>query len=57
MMPRKFQSEQFFQASKHEPIRLVVTQSEQAAVIAWHFELGQQIPSHLYPNGQDTWTI
>jgi quercetin dioxygenase-like cupin family protein len=57
MMPRKFQSEQFFQISEHEPIRSVVTQSEQAVVIAWHLEPRQQIEAHLHPNGQDTWTI
>ncbi len=57
MMPRKFQSEQFFQASDNEPIRSIITQSEQATVIAWHIEPGQQIAAHLHPNGQDTWTI
>jgi quercetin dioxygenase-like cupin family protein len=43
-----------------EPICSVVTQSEDAVVVAWYVRYvkpGQEISPHIHPNGQDTWTI
>jgi quercetin dioxygenase-like cupin family protein len=54
---RIFQSSQFMQPTDGEPIRSVVTESKDAVVVAWHIQPGQEIPAHIHPNGQDTWTI
>lgn len=54
---RIFNSSQFFQPTDGEPIRSVVTESKDAIVVAWHIKPGQEIPPHIHPNGQDTWTI
>jgi quercetin dioxygenase-like cupin family protein len=54
---RIFKSSKFFQPTDGEPIRSVVTQSKHAVVVAWHLKPGQEIPAHIHPNGQDTWTI
>jgi len=40
-----------------DPIRTVVTQSEDVVVVAWLIKPGQMIKSHRHPAGQDTWTI
>jgi quercetin dioxygenase-like cupin family protein len=40
-----------------EPLRTVVTESEQAAVVAWIVLPGQRIASHVHPHGQDTWIV
>ena len=45
------------QPNEGEPIRSVVTQSEQATIVAWHINPGQRIAAHVHPQGQDTWTI
>ena len=55
--PRVFSAAAFFQASEGEPIRVVVTQTPEATVVAWHVEPGQRISAHVHPTGQDTWTI
>jgi quercetin dioxygenase-like cupin family protein len=55
--PRIFNSSQFFQPTDQEPVRSVVTESKDAVVVAWYIKPGQEIPAHLHPNGQDTWTI
>jgi quercetin dioxygenase-like cupin family protein len=34
-----------------------VTESENAVVVAWYIQPGQEIPAHVHPHGQDTWTI
>jgi quercetin dioxygenase-like cupin family protein len=54
---RIFNSYQFFQPTDGEPIRSVVTQSQDAVVVAWYINPGQEIAAHVHPNGQDTWTI
>ncbi len=54
---RIFSSSSFFKAAKKAPIRSVVTESSEAVVVAWHVEPGQSIPTHIHPNGQDTWTV
>jgi quercetin dioxygenase-like cupin family protein len=54
---RIFNSSEFFQPTDEEPIRSVVTESKDAVVVAWYIKPGQEIPAHIHPNGQDTWTI
>ncbi len=54
---RIFKSSQFFQPSEGEPIRSVVTESPNTVVVAWYIQPGQEIPAHIHPHGQDTWTI
>lgn len=54
---RIFTSSQFFQPSDGEPIRSVVTESQDAVVVTWYVKPGQEISPHIHPNGQDTWTI
>lgn len=38
-------------------MRTIVTESEQAAVVAWVVLLEQRIASHVHPHGQDTWIV
>lgn len=54
---RHFKIDQFFQPADGEPIRSVVTESADAAVVAWFVKPGQTITAHVHPTGQDTWTI
>jgi quercetin dioxygenase-like cupin family protein len=54
---RIFKSAQFLQPVDGEPVRSVVTESQDAVVVAWYIKPGQEISAHLHPNGQDTWTI
>lgn len=54
---RIFNSSQFLQPADGEPIRSVITESEDAVVVAWYVKPGQEIAPHLHPDGQDTWTI
>lgn len=56
-MDRLFKSADFFQPTDGEPIRSVMTESENAAVVAWYIKPGQEIDAHIHPHGQDTWTI
>jgi quercetin dioxygenase-like cupin family protein len=56
-MNRIFNSSKFFQPTDGEPVRSVVTESKDAVVVAWYIKPGQEIPAHLHPDGQDTWTI
>jgi quercetin dioxygenase-like cupin family protein len=56
-MTRIFKSSKFFQPTEGEPIRSVVTESQEAVVVAWYIKPGQEISAHIHPNGQDTWTI
>lgn len=37
--------------------RVVVAQSEQAALVVWHLLPGQEIAPHHHPHGQDTWVV
>jgi quercetin dioxygenase-like cupin family protein len=54
---RIFNSAKFLQPTDGEPIRSVVTESEHATIVAWQIAPGQEIPAHVHPHGQDTWTI
>ena len=55
---RIFKSAQFFQPTDEgEPIRSVITESQEAVVVAWFLQPGQSIAPHVHPHGQDTWTI
>lgn len=55
---RIFNSSKFFQPTETgEPIRSVITESPDATVVAWYIQPGQEIPAHIHPHGQDTWTI
>jgi quercetin dioxygenase-like cupin family protein len=55
---RIFSSSEFFQPTDDgEPIRSVITESKESIVVVWYIKPGQEIPAHLHPNGQDTWTI
>lgn len=54
---RIFSASAFFTAAEGEPLRIVVTETPEATVVAWHVEPGQRISAHFHPTGQDTWTI
>jgi quercetin dioxygenase-like cupin family protein len=54
---RIFNSSKFFQPTDGEPIRSVVTASQNATVVVWYIQPGQEINAHIHPHGQDTWTI
>lgn len=54
---RIFAVKQFQQAAEGEPIRSVITQSSDSAVVAWLVQPGQRISPHVHPDGQDTWTV
>jgi quercetin dioxygenase-like cupin family protein len=55
---RTFVIAQFQQPTDDDvPIRSLITQSNESAVVAWHVKPGQRILPHIHPNGQDTWTI
>lgn len=54
---RIFSSSEFFQPADGEPVRSVVTESQNAVVVAWYIQPGQTILPHVHPHGQDTWTI
>ena len=55
--PRLFKSADFLQPAEGEPIRSVVTQSDEAVIVAWQVQAGQRIAAHVHPHGQDTWTV
>jgi quercetin dioxygenase-like cupin family protein len=57
MGDRIFKTADFVQVSEGEPVRSVVTESAQAVIVLWHLLPGQQIASHIHPQGQDSWTI
>jgi quercetin dioxygenase-like cupin family protein len=40
-----------------EPIRSVVHETDEAAIVAWTVKPGQRISPHVHPSGQDTWTV
>ncbi len=57
-MTRIFKSNECFQSNDNaEPIRSVIMESADATIVAWSLNPRQQIPSHIHPKGQDTWTI
>ena len=57
MTERIYKSSDFLESNTDEPIRSVITESKESAVIAWHVNPGQKISAHLHPHGQDTWII
>jgi quercetin dioxygenase-like cupin family protein len=54
---RIFKVADFIQVSDDEPIRSVITRSEDSAVVAWYVKPGQRLTAHTHPAGQDTWII
>lgn len=54
---RQFRFSDHIQPSSDEPIRSVITASNDSVIVAWHVGPGQQIKPHVHPNGQDTWTV
>ncbi|NJK34708.1 MAG: cupin domain-containing protein [Oscillatoriales cyanobacterium SM2_2_1] len=54
---RIFNAAQYFQPVEGEPIRSVVVETAEAAIIAWYLLPGQEIAPHIHPHGQDSWTI
>jgi len=47
----------YLQPNDGEPIRSVIHETSDAAVVAWTVKPGQRISPHVHPSGQDTWTI
>jgi quercetin dioxygenase-like cupin family protein len=54
---RVFIVSDFLVPADGEPVRSVITQSADAAVVAWIVKPGQTLSAHVHPEGQDTWTI
>lgn len=54
---RIFSSIAFQQPADGEPIRAVITESSDSAVVSWLVKPGQTISAHLHPAGQDTWVV
>ena len=54
---RIFALADYLQPSDQEPVRSVVSHTQETAVIAWHVKPGQHLPAHSHPTGQDTWII
>ena len=57
MSQRVFQVADHLQPTDGEPIRSVVHETDDAAIVAWTVKPGQRISPHLHPGGQDTWTV
>ena len=54
---RVFKVADHLQANDGEPIRSVVHETDDAAIVAWTVKPGQRISPHVHPSGQDTWTV
>ncbi len=54
---RIFSSSEFCQPTDGEPIRSVITESPESTIVYWYIQPHQEIPAHIHPHGQDTWTI
>lgn len=54
---RIFSIDDFLCPTEGEPIRSVVLQTDDAAIVVWHVAPGQEIAAHVHPHGQDTWTV
>ena len=54
---RLFKITDYLHPADGEPLRSVITESADSAVVAWHVKPGQRISAHVHPDGQDTWTI
>lgn len=57
MEPRIFSVDNHIRPSDGEPIRSVVMETKDSAVVVWHANPGQEIAAHIHPHGQDTWTV
>jgi quercetin dioxygenase-like cupin family protein len=57
MPQRVFQVADHLQPNDGEPIRSVVHETVDAAIVAWTVKPGQRISPHVHPGGQDTWTV
>src|SRR5664279_4365900 len=57
MESRIFSAAEHIRPSDGEPIRSVVLETEDSAVVVWHAHPGQEIAAHVHPHGQDTWTV
>lgn len=57
MESRIFSVADHIRPSDGEPIRSVVLETEDSAVVVWHAHPGQEIAAHVHPHGQDTWTV
>ncbi|UQG55128.1 MULTISPECIES: cupin domain-containing protein [unclassified Marinobacter] len=57
MKSRIFSVEKHIRPSDGEPIRSVVLETKESAVVVWHAHPGQEIAAHIHPHGQDTWTV
>ncbi|MHB0992431.1 MAG: cupin domain-containing protein [Burkholderiales bacterium] len=57
MEKRIFSVAEYVRPSDSEPIRSVVLETEDSAVVVWHAHPGQEIAAHVHPHGQDTWTV
>ena len=56
-LQRLFKVAEFLQPAEGEPVRSVITESADAAIVAWYVKPGQSVSAHVHPEGQDTWTI
>src|SRR5680860_534712 len=54
---RIFSLAEYIRPSDDEPIRSVVLETKDSAVVVWHAHPGQEIAAHVHPHGQDTWTV
>lgn len=54
---RLFPVADFIQPSDDLPIRSVVLETEEAIIVVWYVNPGQEIATHVHPHGQDTWTV
>lgn len=57
MESRIFSVTEYIRPSVGEPIRSVVLETKDSAVVVWHAHPGQEIAAHVHPHGQDTWTV
>lgn len=54
---RIFSVAEYSRPSEGKPLRSVVLETEESAIVVWHVSPGQEIAAHIHPNGQDTWTV
>lgn len=54
---RIFSVAEYIRPSDDEPIRSVVLETKDSAVVVWYTHPGQEIAAHVHPHGQDTWTV
>lgn len=55
--PRTFPVADYIRTSEGDPIRSVVLETPDSVIVVWHVRPGQEIPAHIHPHGQDTWTV